>query len=112
MDKGPWDDSEYLAAVTRPHTDHAAVAKPGAVESERFFAQRFEMAEDKPAGREQLLSLLRTVSVGARQVHGANVMATMLANGITGLLTFNIADFQRFRGWIKVEAPEAGSAGC
>ena len=35
----------------------------------------------------------------------ANLVATMLAHGITRLLTFNVADFQRFGSLIEVVAP-------
>jgi predicted nucleic acid-binding protein len=55
--------------------------------------------------RERLLSLLATHPVAGRQVHDANIVATMLANGITRLLTFNIADFRRFAGLIAIESP-------
>jgi predicted nucleic acid-binding protein len=41
--------------------------------------------------------------VAGRQVHDANIVATMLANGITRLLTFNVADFRRFAALISVE---------
>ena len=44
---------------------------------------------------------------GARgkQVHDANLVATMLAHGIRRLLTFNLADFQRFAGLVELVAP-------
>ncbi len=43
--------------------------------------------------------------MGGKQVHDANIAATMLAHGITRLLTFNVADFQRFAGLIELIAP-------
>lgn len=46
---------EYLAAVTRPPPDHGALPMPTAIERVRFFAQRFDMAEDGPNVRERLL---------------------------------------------------------
>ena len=35
----------------------------------------------------------------------ANILATMLTHGITRLLTFNTADFQRFAGLIALVVP-------
>jgi predicted nucleic acid-binding protein len=43
--------------------------------------------------------------VGGRQVHDANIVATMLAHGETRLLTFNEADFRRFSSVIEIVAP-------
>jgi predicted nucleic acid-binding protein len=38
-------------------------------------------------------------------VHDANIVATMLANGIARLLTFNVTDFRRFADLVAVETP-------
>jgi predicted nucleic acid-binding protein len=40
--------------------------------------------------------VLAAYDVGGKQVHDANVVATMLTHGITRLLTFNTGDFSRF----------------
>lgn len=40
-----------------------------------------------------------------KQVHDANLVATMLVHGVTRLLTFNAADFRRFGTLIEVVAP-------
>jgi len=96
---------EYLAAVTRPQGSVAALPISVALERVRFFAQRFWVVEDGSEVRARLLQLLATYRVGGKQVHDANIVATMLANGITRLLTFNVADFRRFAGLITFEAP-------
>jgi predicted nucleic acid-binding protein len=49
--------------------------------------------------------LCRRYSFGGRQVHDANVVATILAHGELRLLTFNEADFRRFAGLIEVVTP-------
>jgi hypothetical protein len=46
---------------------------------------------------EKLLMLVRQVEVGGKHIHDANIVATMLAQNITHLLTHNVADFRRFR---------------
>jgi hypothetical protein len=48
------------------------------------------------------LSLLGTVACAGKQIHDANIIATMLAHGIPKLLTHNVADFSRFTAHIKV----------
>jgi hypothetical protein len=53
----------------------------------------------------QLMELTPRYSFGGRQVHDANVVATMLAHGERRLLTFNVADFQRFAPPIEVAMP-------
>jgi hypothetical protein len=41
-----------------------------------------------------LLQLLTTHPVAGKQVHHANVVATMLDHGVHRLLSFNTADFR------------------
>ncbi|HET8630202.1 MAG TPA: hypothetical protein VFL91_22495 [Thermomicrobiales bacterium] len=49
-----------------------------------------------------MLALLREHPTGGKQVHDANIVATMLAYGIGTLLTFNHDDMARFEGKIKL----------
>ena len=51
------------------------------------------------------MELSRRYSLGGRQVHDANVVATMLAHGERRLLTFNEADFRRFAAVIEIVTP-------
>ena len=62
----------------------------------------FEVLEDGPLVTEMLLALCRDVQVGGRQVHDANIVATMLAHGERRLLTFNAADFRRYGDRIEL----------
>ena len=50
----------------------------------------------------QLLHLLSSVQVAGKQVHDANIVATMLTYGVPKLLTNNTADFARFGHLITV----------
>ena len=56
----------------------------------------FEMLEDGPVVTDSLVALCREAPVGGRQIHDANIVATMLAHGERGLLTVNPADFRRY----------------
>lgn len=93
---------EYLAAMTRPSTLTSPIPVPSLTADVRYFGSRFEIAEDGPAVTDRLLHLLEQVAVGGRQVHDANIVATMQAYGIRHLLTHNTADFARFAPWITV----------
>ena len=93
---------EYLAVVTRPQTWPVAIARAEALDDVERLATAFEVLEDGPAVTEWLVSLCRQVSVGGRQIHDANIVATMLAHGERRLLTFNAADFRRFAGQIEL----------
>lgn len=37
-----------------------------------------------------------------KQIHDANIVATMLVNGVDTLLTMNVADLQRYQGRITL----------
>jgi predicted nucleic acid-binding protein len=94
---------EYAAAVTRPQPDGAALPMGTAVKRMRWFAQRLTLADETAPVTAELLDLLDRIPVAGRQVHDANIVATMLANGIRRLLTFNLADFRRFELLIALE---------
>lgn len=63
-----------------------------------------QVADDGPRVSERLFELMRKVPVGGKQVHDANIVATMLVYGISALLTDNVRDFERFAPWIEVRA--------
>ena len=61
-----------------------------------------EVLEDGAGVTETLESLCRDVAVGGRQIHDANIVATMLAHGERRLLTFNAGDFRRYGDLIEL----------
>jgi len=66
------------------------------------FQTQFLIAEDGPLATSNLLGLLSTYSLGGKQVHDANIVATMQVQGIRQILTNNVADFSRFGSLITV----------
>ncbi len=96
---------EYLATVTRPQSGEPALPMAVALQRVRNFAARFEVAEDGPEVFDKLVELLARVPVAGKQVHDANLVATMLAYGVARLLTFNVGDFQRFSDLLEIVAP-------
>jgi predicted nucleic acid-binding protein len=96
---------EYIAVMTRHQTWGRALTLTEATADAAAFARRFSVLEDGPPVWERLLELSRRYSFGGRQVHDANVVATMLAHGERRLLTFNDPDFRRFTAMIDVVTP-------
>ena len=74
-----------------------------AVEDAAAFSKRFTMLEDGPPVWDELLKLSRRYTFSGRQVHDANIVATMLAHGERRVLTFNATDFRRFASVIEIE---------
>jgi len=59
--------------------------------------------DDDKAVLAGLLDLVRRHDAKGKQVHDANVVATMRANGIARLATFNVGDFQRYEDEVRIE---------
>ena len=87
---------EYLAVVTRPQTWASPLPMPDALSDVRRFASTFEVLEDSQAVTDMLATLCRDVGVAGKQVHDANIVATMLTHGERRLATFNVEDFRRY----------------
>ncbi len=93
---------EYLAVVTRPQSWPVPITLEEALDDIGRLNRDLEVLEDGPRVTEVLLALCRDVEVGGRQVHDANIVATMLAHGERRLLTFNAADFRRYGDRIEL----------
>lgn len=94
---------EFIVARTRPQTFAQPSTSDVVIERVRYLEDRFQIADDTAAVTEQLIKLLRDFKIGGKQVHDANIVATMLANGIACLLTHNVKDFTRFDRIIQIE---------
>jgi predicted nucleic acid-binding protein len=94
---------EYLVTLTRPQ-GFQDVPLTTVLEQIRLFQDHFEIADDTDAVTDQLMQLMDDIPIGGKQVHDANIVATMLAHGIPALLTHNGKDFERFADRIAVEA--------
>lgn len=93
---------EFLAVTTRPGFTSPM---PDVVFLEymvKDFESRFVVLEDDRMITRILLELIVNPGAKGRQVHDANIAATMRRHGIPTLLTHNTADFDRYRQWITV----------
>lgn len=95
---------EYIAVITREQTFMKPMASTIVMERIHYFQSHFNIAEDNASVTENLLNLLETVSVGGKQIHDANIVATMQSYDIAHLLTVNISDFARFASLINISS--------
>ena len=93
---------EYLATLTRPQTWLVPVSLEEVLGDVGRMERAFLVLEDGPRITEMLLALCRVIRVGGRQIHDANIVATMLAHGERRLLTFNSTDFIRYGDQIEL----------
>ena len=87
---------EYLSATTRPQSWSSPLSMADALNDVAWLEASFEILEDGPPVTEMLVDLCREVPVAGKQIHDANIVATMLAHGERRLMTFNAADFRRY----------------
>ena len=96
---------EFLSVATRPQI-WADMRRPipmrQALDEVRWMAEAFVILEDNADVSERLFRLCQNYPVGGRQIHDANIVATMLAYGERRLLTFNAADFRRYGDLIEL----------
>jgi predicted nucleic acid-binding protein len=94
---------EYLAVATRP-TGNNGLGLPlaDALANARAFRGRTDLLAENAKVTDRLLALLNDVVCGGKQVHDANVVATMLVHGIDTIVTINTGDFARFGRYVRL----------
>ena len=88
--------------LTRPQVWARPITLAAATEAVGALEAQFDAQEDGPAAWQALLAPASRHAFGGRQVHDANIAATMLAHGELRILTANEADFARFAPEIQV----------
>jgi predicted nucleic acid-binding protein len=94
---------EYIATLSRPQLFSMPVPAAELIADIIRFQSQFLTAEDGPAVTANLLTILRSITIGGKQVHDANIVAVMQAHGIRRLSTHNGGDFARFDGLVQIE---------
>lgn len=94
---------EFIAVRTRPQTFAHPSTVEQIIERVHYLEELFQVADDTSAVTSRLVKLIGDIQIGGKQVHDANVVATILAYGIPSLLTHNTGDFKRFNTVIEVE---------
>ena len=98
---------EYIAVMTREQAWDRPLTLAEAREDVTQFMRRFAILENSPDVWDRLMDLSRTHGFSGRQVHDANIVATMLAHGERRILTFNASDFRRFADLIEIASLSA-----
>jgi predicted nucleic acid-binding protein len=94
---------EYLAVAARPAKQNGLGMKPAdAVSNVRAFRERTAFLAEDARVADRLQGLLADVECGGKQVHDANVIATMLAHGVDTVVTMNAEDFARFERYVTL----------
>jgi predicted nucleic acid-binding protein len=94
---------EYLAVATRPAAMNGlGLALADALANVRAFRGRTTLLAEDGKVADRLLALLDDVACGGKQVHDANVVATMLVHGIDSIVTINTGDFARFGRHVRL----------
>lgn len=90
---------EFWNVATRPVAANGLGMSPAEAERQVESLERlFPLVPDTPDVYTEWRKLVSAGAVSGVKVHDARLAAVALANGLTHLLTFNAADFKRFRG--------------
>ena len=93
---------EFLVQCTHPRTFPVPMQIEDVLRLLDEIRNSFRIADETAEVTAQLLQLLKQYPTRGKQVHDANIVATMLVNGVDTLLTMNVADFQRFQDRITL----------
>jgi predicted nucleic acid-binding protein len=94
---------EYLAVATRPAGNNGLGLKLlDAIGNVRAIRERTALLGEDARVADRLLGLLADVECGGKQVHDANLVATMLVHGVGTVVTMNTADFGRFERHVSL----------
>ena len=93
---------EFLTVLSRPQPPLPPMTRNALLSAAQEYERAFCFAEDQDVVTQQLFLLLDQLPTGGKQVHDANIVATMLAYGIPRLVTYNLEDFRRFSGLVDV----------
>jgi predicted nucleic acid-binding protein len=93
---------EYLAGATRISSLGDSVTLQEIIENIQKFQMEFTVVRESSEVLTHLIELIQEIPTAGKQVHDANIVATMLVHSIDYLLTHNVDDFKRFSGRIHI----------
>lgn len=95
---------EFLVVLTRNPVEGRAFTVEEALSALDTWRSACTLIEETAAVHVELLALVRERQVRGKQVHDANIVASMRTKGITRLATLNPADFERYEDDISILA--------
>jgi hypothetical protein len=75
---------------------------PEALANVQSFRDRTTLLPESGRGIDRLVNLLRDVACAGKQIHDANVVATMLVHNVRAVVTMNLKDFARFEPYVNL----------
>ncbi|MBF0134640.1 MAG: type II toxin-antitoxin system VapC family toxin [Magnetococcus sp. DMHC-1] len=100
---------EFMAVLSRSQSFTPRIPMDEIISLVTTFRQTWNVFDETEETGNRLLRLVAEIPVGGKQIHDANIVATMLAYGIPTLATYNLADFRRFKTHIRLITPETSS---
>ncbi len=95
---------EFWSVVTRPiEVNGLALDLEHAERLLAHLESVFDLLPEPPTVHAIWRQLVLAHRVRGRQVHDARLAAVMLANGVSHILTFNVADFARYPGIVAID---------
>jgi predicted nucleic acid-binding protein len=94
---------EFLVVLTRQPVEGRNFSTQEAIDALDRWRATCTVFDDDLAVLTELIAIVRRYAVKGKQIHDANVIATMRANGVARLATFNAADFHRFEDEVRLE---------
>ena len=98
---------EFLVVCTRPvDVNGLGLSQRAAVSNLEAVIERSTILDENRNVAARLLEIARTETCTGKQLHDANIVATMQEHGLTRLVTGNLSDFRRFGGLDLVDLAE------
>jgi predicted nucleic acid-binding protein len=93
---------EYLVQATHPKTLTVPLTIEQVKRQVEMLTHLFRITDETPIVTQHLLDLLQNYPTRGKQIHDANIVASMLAYEIDTLVTLNLADFTRYSDRIQL----------
>lgn len=93
---------EYLAVLSRPDFNGNKLDHHILIRDIQRLRSEYTVLFENEQTLDNLQMLFSNCTVGGKQIHDANIVATMLNFDINLLLTHNVDDFSRFSEYISI----------
>ena len=94
---------EFLVVLTRTPVSGREFTVEEALQALDVWMSACVVLDENAAVLVELLALVRDHQVKGKQVHDANIVATVRAKNVRRLATLNVADFERYDNDISIE---------
>jgi predicted nucleic acid-binding protein len=96
---------EYVLVATRPlESNGLGLTVPDAIANRDMLENRMRFLEETRAVSARLRQIVLSLACTGKQVHDANVVATVLSHGVDRIVTENVDDFRRFEELVDLFA--------